>query len=174
MSLNIDNSKRNVCIRTETDSIVASLSTEKYFNLLMDEDKKIIMRQINFICNNFFFNKISQKIFSKYYFSMFKLINKSKNDIIYEQGSDSDSIFFIRDGTIKYEINASIIEIHNLIYFLISRLKRSETFKLNSQLFDELKSIYLKNHYSINLRNASIILIEKIDKVQNFELSLSI
>ena len=173
MSLNIDNSKRNVCIRTETDSIVASLSTEKYFNLLMDEDKKIIMRQINFICNNFFFNKISQKIFSKYYFSMFKLINKSKNDIIYEQGSDSDSIFFIRDGTIKYEINASIIEIHNLIYFLISRLKRSETFKLNSQLFDELKSIYLKNHYSINLRNASIILIEKIDKVQNFELNTS-
>ena len=48
---------------------------------------------------------------------MFKLINFSKENIIYEQGSNCDSIFFINDGTIKYEMNASITEIHNLIYF---------------------------------------------------------
>ena len=173
MSLNSENKKRNASIRTETDCIVASLSIEKYANYLMDENKKILMRQINFICNNFFFNNISQRIFSKYYFSMFKLINISKENIIYEQGSDCNSIFFIRDGTIKYEINASISEIHNLIYFLISGLKNSKAFKLNNQLIDELKSTYLKNHNLINMRNASIILLEKINDNQKFELSLS-
>ena len=66
MSLNSENKKRNASIRTETDCIVASLSIEKYANYLMDENKKILMKQINFICNNFFFNNISQKIFSKY------------------------------------------------------------------------------------------------------------
>ncbi len=130
MSLNSENKKRNASIRTETDCIVASLSIEKYANYLMDENKKILMKQINFICNNFFFNNISQKIFSKYYFSMFKLINKGKDNIIYEQGTECNSIFFIRDGTIKYEINASISEIHNLIYFLISGLKNSKEFKI--------------------------------------------
>ena len=173
MSLNSENKKRNASIRTETDCIVASLSIEKYANYLMDENKKILMRQINFICNNFFFNNISQRIFSKYYFSMFKLININKENIIYEQGSDCNSIFFIRDGTIKYEINASISEIHNLIYFLISGLKNSKAFKLNNQLIDELKSTYLKNHNLINMRNASIILLEKINDNQKFELSLS-
>ena len=173
MSLNSENKKRNASIRTETDCIVASLSIEKYANYLMDENKKILMKQINFICNNFFFNNISQKIFSKYYFSMFKLINKGKDNIIYEQGTECNSIFFIRDGTIKYEINASISEIHNLIYFLISGLKNSKEFKINNQLIDELKSIYLKNHNLIKMRNASIILIEKINNNQKFELSLS-
>ena len=51
MSLNSENKKRNASIRTETDCIVASLSIEKYANYLMDENKKILMKQINFICN---------------------------------------------------------------------------------------------------------------------------
>ena len=108
MSLNTENKKRNSSIRTETDCIIASLSIDKYIDFLYDENKKILSRHINFICNNFFFNNISQKIFSKYYFSMFKLINKGKDNIIYEQGTECNSIFFIRDGTIKYEINAEM------------------------------------------------------------------
>ena len=173
MSLDSENKKRNASIRTETDSIVASLSIEKYSNYLMDENKKILVRQLNFICNNFFFNNISQKIFSKYYFSMFKLINIRKDNTIYEQGNDFNSIFFIREGTIKFEINASISEIHNLIYFLISGLKTSKQFKLNTQFIDGLKSLYLKNHNLINMRNASIILLEKINNPQKFELNIS-
>ena len=173
MSLDSENKKRNASIRTETDCVVASLSIEKYANYLMDENKKILTRQINFLCNNFFFNNISPKIFSKYYFSMFKLININKDTILYEQGNNCNSIFFIREGTIKYEINASISELHNLIVFLISGLRKSKTFKLSNQFVDELKNKYLRNHTLINMRNASIILIEKINKIQTFELNIS-
>ena len=173
MSLNSENKKRNASIRTETESIVASLSIEKYANYLMDEDKKILMRQINFLCYNFFFNNISQKIFSKYYFSMFKLINYNKDNIIYEQGNNCDSIYFIRNGTIKYEINGSVGEIHNLIYFLIAGLKKSKSFKLNNNFVNDLKSKYLKNHDLIKMRNANIILLEKLNITQKFELNTS-
>ena len=81
MSAERENNKRNASIRTETDCIIASLSLDIYGNLLMDENKKILLRQINFLCNNFFFNNIPQKIFAKKYFSMFKLINFSKENI---------------------------------------------------------------------------------------------
>ena len=151
MSAEGENNKRNASIRTETDCIIASLSLDIYGNLLMDENKKILLRQINFLCNNFFFNNIPQKIFAKKYFSMFKLINFSKENIIYEQGNNCNSIFFINDGTIKYEMNASITEIHNLIYFLISGLKSHKALKLNNQIIGELKLAYLKNHNLISL-----------------------
>ena len=173
MSAEGENNKRNASIRTETDCIIASLSLDIYGNLLMDENKKILLRQINFLCNNFFFNNIPQKIFAKKYFSMFKLINFSKENIIYEQGNNCNSIFFINDGTIKYEMNASITEIHNLIYFLISGLKSHKALKLNNQIIGELKLAYLKNHNLIKLKKDNPILMKKINDIQKYELSIS-
>lgn len=173
MSLDSENKRRNASIRTEKDSIVISLSVEKYSNYLMDENKKIFVRQINFLCHNFFFNNISLKIFSKYYFPMFKLINKAKDNIIYEQGDTFESLYFIREGSIKYELNSSICELHNLIFFLINKLKNSIFNNLNNSLIGELKAKYLKNHNLIKSKSSSIILTEKINNTHKFELNLS-
>ena len=173
MSLDTENRRRNASIRTETDCIIASLSIEKYIDFLLDENKKIFTRHVNFICNNFFFNNISKLIFIKYYFSMFKLKDSSKDDIIYEQASDCNSVYFIIDGFIKYEINASILEIHNLIIFFIKELKESKALKLNKTYINDLRGKYLKNHSLIKMRNANVILLEKIKQVQKFELNTS-
>ena len=173
MSLDTENRRRNASIRTETDCIIASLSIEKYIDFLFDENKKIFTRHVNFICNNFFFNNISKLIFIKYYFSMFKLKDSSKDDIIYEQASDCNSVYFIIDGFIKYEINASILEIHNLIIFFIKELKESKALKLNKTYINDLRGKYLKNHSLIKMRNANVILLEKIKQVQKFELNTS-
>ena len=173
MSADSENKKRNASIRAETDCILASLSLVIYANLLMDENKKIILRQINFICNNFFFNNIPEKLFAKKYFSMFKLINFSKDNIIYEQGNNCDSVFFINDGTIKYEMCASVTEIHNMIYFLISGLKSHKVFKINNKIMDELKLAYIKNHNLIKIKNDNPILMKKMNEIQKFELSIS-
>ena len=173
MSLDSDNKIRNASVRTESNCIVVSLSIEKYANYLSDENRKILTRHINFLCNNFFFNNISQKIFTKYYFPIFKLKNIIKDNIIYGQESSCNSIYFLMDGSIKYEITASIIEIHNLIKFLISGLNGSKDLKLNNNIIKELISEYIKYNQLINIRNANIILSEKVSKVKKFELSIS-
>ena len=173
MSFNSENKRRNASIRAETDCVVASLSIEKYANYLLDESKKILAKNINFLCNNFFFNNVSQKIFIKYYFPMFKLINLMKDNTIYKQESSSDSLHFIMNGSLKYEINASISEIHNLILFLITELRHTKDFKLNNDYIEKLKRDFLKNHDLITMRNSSVILLEKIQKIQKFELSIS-
>ena len=173
MSLDSENKIRNASVRTESNCIVVSLSIEKYANYLSDENRKILTRHINFLCNNFFFNNISQKIFTKYYFPIFKLKNIIKDNIIYGQESSCNSIYFLMDGSIKYEITASIIEIHNLIKFLISGLNGSKDLKLNNNIIKELISEYIKYNQLINIRNANIILSEKVSKVKKFELSIS-
>ena len=173
MSLDSDNKIRNASVRTESNCIVVSLSIEKYANYLSDENRKILTRHINFLCNNFFFNNISQKIFTKYYFPIFKLKNIIKDNIIYCQESPCNSLYFLMDGSIKYEITASIIEIHNLIKFLISGLNGSKDLKLNNNIIKELISEYIKYNQLINIRNANIILSEKVSKVKKFELSIS-
>ena len=173
MSLDSENKIRNASVRTESNCIVVSLSIEKYANYLSDENRKILTRHINFLCNNFFFNNISQKIFTKYYFPIFKLKNIIKDNIIYGQESPCNSIYFLMDGSIKYEITASIIEIHNLIKFLISGLNGSKDLKLNNNIIKELISEYIKYNQLINIRNANIILSEKVSKVKKFELSIS-
>ena len=176
MSFNSPNNeikRRNASIRAETDCFVASLSIEKYDNYLLEENKKIFARNINFLCNNFFFNNISQNLFIKYYFPMFKLINIMKDNKIYEQDSSCNSIYFIMVGSLKYEITASITEIHNLIVFLISELRNIKEFKLNNDYLKKLKSDFLKNHDLISMKNTNVILLEKINKIQKFELSMS-
>ena len=173
MSLENDNRKRNATIRTEEDSILISLSNEQYENLLLDDNKKIKITQVNFLCFNFFFNNISPKLFTKYYYPMFKLVTKKKNEIIYKQESSCTSLFLLKEGTVQIEIYSSIVDIHDLIHFLINALKEDAYLNLKSDYIKQLKEQYLKNNNLITYRNNNIILREKTNKKYKFELSIS-
>ena len=173
MSLENENKKRNASIRTEEDSILVSLSIEQYENLLLDDNKKIKILQVNFLCNNFFFKNISPKLFIKYYYPMFKLITKKKNEVIYQQESPCNSLFLLKEGAIKYELHSSIVDIHDLIHFLINSLQDDENLKLDNDYIKALKDKYLINNNLITFRNNDIILREKIYKKYKFEISIS-
>ena len=173
MSLENETRRRNASIRTEEDSVLVSLNIEQYENLLLDDNKKLKILQVNFLCNNFFFNNISPKLFIKYYYPMFKFLNKNKNEIIYEQESSCNSLFLLKEGIIKYEILASIVDIHDLIAFLINALQDEIKFNLESDYIKMLKDKYLINNNLIIYRNNNIILREKISKKNKFEISIS-
>ena len=168
-----ENKKRNVTIRTEEDSILVSLSNEQYENLLLDDNKKWKIARINFICSNYFFNKISTILFEKYYYPMFKLITKKKDDIIFRQESICDTLFLLKEGIIKYEIYGSIVDLHELMCYLIESLKENECLKLDKKDIKEIKKKYLINNKLITFSTSNIILKEKIVKKYKFELSIS-
>ena len=172
MSLEIESKRRNATIRAEEDCILISLNNQQYENLILDDNKKINLLRINFLCTHFFFNKISTILFNKYYYPMFKYINKKKDEIIYKQESKFNSLFFLKEGTIKYEIYASIIDIHELINFLIFSIKNNKKLKLDNNYISYLKQNYLKNKSFINLENSNIILKEKIVEKKKFEISI--
>ena len=164
--------RRNATIRTEEDSVLISLNDEQYENLLLDNNKKLNILQANFLCSHFFFNNISFVLFNKHYYPMFKLINKTKDDIIFRQEDIFNSLFLLKEGEIRYEINASIIDIHELIVFLINSLQENEYLNLDKNYILILKENYLKNKNFINFKNNNIILNEKIKEKNKFELSI--
>lgn len=173
MSLENEVKKRNASIRTEEDCVLVSLNNELYENILLDDNKKLKILQINFICNHFFFNNISPILFSKYYYPMFKFIIKKKEEIIYKQESPCNSLFLLKEGVIKYDINASIVDIHELINYLINSLQEDKYLKLDNDYIRTLKSKYLINKNLVTFKNNNIILKEKIIKKYKFELSTS-
>ena len=173
MSLENETRKRNATIRTEEDCVLASLNFEQYENILMDDNKKIKILHVNFLCNNFFFYNISPKLFIKYYYPMFKFLNKKKNEIIYKQESPCNSLFLLKEGILKYEIFASIVDIHDLIDYLINALQDTKNLKLEKDYIKMLKDKYLINNNLITYKNNNIILREKITKKYKFELSIS-
>ena len=88
--------RRNASIRAEEDCYFASLGNELYNAVFLEENKRLKIKDVNFICSNFFFKDISPFIFNKYYYPMLKLINKEKNDVIYLQDSKISSIFLLK------------------------------------------------------------------------------
>ena len=172
MALENESYRRNATIRVEENCFIASLSNELYNAIFLEENKKLKIKDVNFICNNFFFKEISPVIFNKYYYPMLKLINKEKNDCIYLQDTKISSIFLLKEGSIKYEICASIFEINQLIKKLIeSLIKNRKNFKIENKLLNNLRKEYLLNKKMFNVRNQNYIMSEELRKKYKYEIS---
>ena len=171
-ALENENSRRNASIRAEEDCYVASLDSEIYNAFFLEENKKLKIKEINFICSNFFFENISQFIFNKYYYPMLKLINKEKNDIIFLQNTKISSIFLLKEGSIKYEISASILEINQTIKTLIeSLIKNKKNFKIENETLNDIRNKYLLDKKMFNIRNQNKILNAELRKKYKYEIS---
>ena len=161
--------RRNASIRTEEECFICSLGNEYYSTLLSEENRKIKILDLNFLCNNFFFNRISPFIFNKYYFSKFKAAEKMKNEIIYNQNDNASSVFLIKEGMVKLELFASVMDIFNLIRDLIKMIfLKNKIFKINLEKIMELKNIYLYDK-KINKEN----LFLGVNKKLNIDLYIS-
>ena len=163
--------KRNATIRTEEECFILSLSNDDYISLLFENNKKLKSLDLVFLNSKFFFTDISPVLFDKYYFSLFKSLEKAKGDIIYEQETEFSSIFFLKEGNIKLELNASIIDIHNLIKFFIDVIEEKNYLKFSSKKLDKLKKNYLNDKELLNLRNKNYIYLQKFNEKQKFEIS---
>ena len=160
------NKKRNASIRTEEDCIICSLSNEFYGALIAEENKKLKIIDLQFLCNNFFFNDISSNIFNKYYFPMFKLTEKKKNDIIFNADDELSSVYLLKDGIIKTEISANIKDLMDLIKQIIKGLYlKSSTMKITLDQLMELRKKYLKDDLILeSMGNKDYILSDKQEK----------
>ena len=165
--------KRNATIRAEEDCIILSLKNELYQALLSDNNKKLKSFDVVFICRNFFFNDISPVIFNRRYFSLFKLNNNRKDDIIYKQSEKLSSIYFIQEGNVKLEIYASIIDIFNLIRYYYDSLISNNNLKINHNILKEIRENYVEDKKITSFRHQSYILREQLKVKRKFELYTS-
>ena len=170
-ALDSKNGKRNATIKAEEDCFILSLNFDAYNSILYQENKKLKSVDLIFICSKFFFNEISPIIFDKYYYSLFKLIEKKKDDVLFKQYTELNSIYFIKEGSAKLEFFGSLIDIHNLIKFLIDVIFEKNFIKLSTEKLTEMKEQYLNDDELLKLCSKDIIFKEKFNKKEKFEIS---
>lgn len=120
---------RNATIKTIEDTHFCFLHCQYYNSYLKQEKQRITLKEINFLLNNFFFDKIPFKIFEKI-FANFILEEKKKNDVIIREDSDVKYIYFIKEGIIELTMNKSLQELYDLSSKLI-KTKTKEELNLN-------------------------------------------
>ena len=165
--------KRNASIRAQEDCVILSLDNDYYQVLLYEYNRKLKLFDVVFICRNFFFNNISTTIFTKNYFSHFKFLIKNKDDIIYKQSLKVTSVYFVKEGNLKLEIKASIIEINNLIKFFYDKLSTNPNIKISQAEMKEIKENYIDDKTIPEKRHQSLIMREKLNMKIKFELFTS-
>ena len=163
MALDNSSRKRNASIRTEEDCIILSLNNDTYRNLLSDDSKRLRALDIAFMCNNFFFVNISPILFDKYYFAFFKASFRKKNDILYQQGIEMDTVFLLKEGVIKLEIYCSVLDLYNIIKnHILTIEKNNQSFKLSEKTIKNLKDTYINDSFYYNLRNKNNAFAEQL------------
>ena len=166
--------RRNASVRAEESCFIASLDGELYNAIFLEENKRLKIKDVHFICSNFFFRDISPVIFNKYYYPMLKLISKEKNDIIYLQDSKISSIFLLKEGSIKNEISASILELNQIIKTLIESLIRNKkNFKIDNNILNNIREKYLLNKKIFNSKNQNHIMNKELRKKYKYDISSS-
>ena len=168
---NVANNRRNATIRTEEDCIIISLNQRLYNSILYESTKLIKELDILFLKKNFFFNEIQSNIFNKLYFPMFKLISKNKNDFIFQQNSELKSIYFLKEGEIRFEAYLSAVDMHKLIKYYIDYINiKKKYFKMSNEQIDKLKKIYLYDNNIINGEREGLLYRKKINEINKYEI----
>ena len=165
------NNRRNATIRTEEECFMFSLTQKLYNSILVSSIHLIKEYDINFLRKNYFFAEISSKIFDKMYFPMFKLLSKQKNEVIYKQNTSLNSVYFLKEGKIKFEIYLSVIDIYNLMkYFVEFVSEKRKLFKFSDEEIINLRKYYLNDTGLNNLWRSPPIYKEKLSDIKKYEI----
>ena len=147
--------------------IVAVFDKEKYYtNQLYEAYIEKMERIFAQIKNNFYiFHHISDDIFNKKYVPYMHYKKYVKGEKIFLQNSLYEGIYFLTKGTVKFTLNISVDDMHNLISYLKFSLNNFKEYvsELNNE---ELNEQNMKN----SLYNASRGIMELYSKKDNYDL----
>ena len=171
IALEQNEKKRNASIRVEENCVVAHLPCEQYLQLIYPNSKKSKMKDLSFLCNNFFFRSLSPIIFEKHFYHNFKKSSLLYTAKVYEQGEKVRELFFLKKGKIKIEFTGSVINMHNMIKLFIDKLEEKKNLFSQSEIA-ELRHLYLSDPEIVRIKNKDEIFKQDTNKVQTFELFL--
>ena len=142
---------RNATVRTKGETVLLYLDAFSYGQNLQKEKQIIAQKEINYLHQNYFFKDIQTRAFEKKYYSYFIMKDFVKDEVICEENSEVEFVYFIRKGTVCLYSSRSILEIHSLL----------ESLKNKNAKFSK------DYQYSLMKTNAVDITKSLLDKKQN-------
>ena len=160
--------------REETSKVISknclilSINKKEYSNKIFIEEKTDLDYEIDDIHSNFFFRSLDNDFFYKNIFSKFKISNLLQKNILFNENTQLNNIYIIKEGLIDVHIqNISLLDLRILISNLYSKIKDKIKIDFN---FDndlniplkKLKSI-LNEKYSFNLFTCEKVIFGDIE-----------
>ena len=138
--LNDLRAKRELTVRCESDKcILLSIDKKMYSLAVFNAQRKKREQDIEIIHNSFLFKNLSKKYFNNKVFSMLRIKNAFKGNILIKQFETLNSFLFIKEGILELSLkNSSFNEFHQLIKEVREIIiKKAKEFKMNQKdLFD--------------------------------------
>ena len=133
---------RNATIKTVEDTDFYYLELGYYKTYLKEEKRRLTMKEVLFLVNNFFFHNISPQYFEKKFLNLFIYEEKYQNEFIFREDENADFVYFIKKGNCDIYIKKNVFEIYNLIYYLY-QLETDPNFNLKNILNGNYQNDFL-------------------------------
>ena len=178
-SLDEDKVIRNETVRFEEDTTIAFIGVEEYIDIISPQKKIEKKNDIMRLNNSFCFQEISERIFKRNYYDMFIKKHCSKNSIIFNPDTKSNSLIFIKKGKLALELNCSIIDLQNLLKLIFDKLNdiplQFDSYQKKILSKEQLKGLefkYLSDPIFFNMKSHNKLFKIELEKKRYFQISL--
>ena len=178
-SLDDEKTMREETLRFEEDTTIAWITIDEYIDIISPQKKIEKKNDIIRLNNSFCFKDISERIFKKNYYEMFTKKHFSRNTILFKPDTESNSIFFIKDGKLGLQLNCSIIGLHKLIQLIFDKLNNiSPKFDIYQKKYltkEHLKVLqfeYLNDPFLRNMKSLDKKFKLELEKERIFQIAL--
>ena len=131
---------RTASIRTKTEAIILSISSQVYKEFIIAESNKITNKLITVLLDNYFLKTIGKSVFLLKYYHLFKYKAYQKGYVFGEKDNNQDKIYLIISGKVNITLNMSIIELNQYYKsYLKHMLGNIEKIKKSDQKIECLK-----------------------------------
>jgi CRP-like cAMP-binding protein len=180
-ALDFEINKRNATIRAEEETVLAYLKRNDYLSIISPKHKQEILKEMEFIYENFFFTSINSHIFEKNFFHLFSPREYYRGNILFSNGTIPRSLILVKSGRISLELKCSIIDIQNLIKFIYNNISSNPLFaklsqvKKNKYLPPEKLSIiknYINDPVLTRLKMHNNKFIEEMNVIRSYQIKI--
>ena len=123
LALQNRNNIRTATVQIFEDCILGRISQELYHDYISNEKQKTILKEIDFLGNNFFLKSIPVVVFKKKYYYDFMPVDLTKGNFIYNEKDRPDTIYFIKEGEVELSTMCTLLELSNKIEALVLKTK---------------------------------------------------
>ena len=178
-SLDEDKVIRKNTLRFEENTTLAFIGVEEYIDIISPQIKIEKKNDIMRLNSSFCFKEISERIFKRNYYDMFIKKQYSRNSIIFNPETESNSLFFIKKGQISLELNCSIIELQNLMQLIYNQLNnipsQYDLYQKKILSKEKLKGLeykYLSDPIFFNMKSHDKIFKIELEKKRHFQIAV--
>ena len=152
--LNDLRAKRDLTVRCESDKcVLLSIDKRMYSLAIYNAQKKKRDQDIEIMHNCFLFKNLSRKYFNNKVFSLFRIKNSFKGNVLIKQYESMNNFIFIKEGILELSLqNSSFNEFHQIIKEVKEILiRKAKELKMNQkELFDFETEVECKTNLHMN------------------------